>query len=272
MHDYSITFACYNSVEYTKQCVSSLVEAETPMDRVVVVDNGSHDGTRDYLAGESFGKVILNKANLGCGVAWNQGALEQQSDWTIVMNNDVLVTPQWAERLIDAAIHLNVKVVSPAMIEGPLDYDFQKFATKAEKRLAAIYRQGARHAVCLAVHKSVWADIGYFTPKPRLLGYEDTMFFNEMDKAGIQSAITGSVWFHHFGSITQDQMKKEKGLLLSQALGDRHNYKSLGLNWFERKRRRLKRKNMEALWRHSEIEKFDMTLHGVRHDSQFRWQ
>ncbi|MDG1225094.1 MAG: glycosyltransferase, partial [Burkholderiales bacterium] len=76
MHDYSITFACYNSVEYTKQCVSSLVEAETPMDRVVVVDNGSHDGTRDYLADESFGKVILNKANLGCGVAWNQGALE----------------------------------------------------------------------------------------------------------------------------------------------------------------------------------------------------
>jgi len=160
MHDYSITFACYNSVEYTKQCVSSLVEAKTPMDRVVVVDNGSHDGTRDYLADQSFGKVILNKANLGCGVAWNQGALEQQSDWTIVMNNDVLVTPQWAERLIDAAIKLNVKVISPAMIEGPLDYDFQKFATNAEKRLATIYRQGARHAVCLAVHKSVWADIG----------------------------------------------------------------------------------------------------------------
>ena len=72
-----------------------------------------------------------------------------------------------------------------------------------------------------------------------------------MDNAGIQSAITGSVWFHHFGSITQDQMKKEKGLLLSQALGDRNNYNSLGLHLFERISRRPKRKVVEASWRQS---------------------
>ncbi len=272
MHDYSITFACYNSVEYTKKCVDSLIQSGTPMDRVIVVDNGSHDGTRDYLKTQSFGGVILNKSNLGCGIAWNQGALEQQADWTIIMNNDVLVTKRWAERLIEAAQSLDVKVISPAMIEGPLDYDFQEFAQKAEVRMAAVSRMGAKHLVCLAVHKSVWADIGYFTPKPQLLGYEDTIFFHELEKAGIQTAITGAVWLHHFGSVTQDQMKKEKGLVASHALGDRKNYKTLGLNWFERKIRRFRRKNLESSWRRNEMKAFDMTTHGLRQNGNFVWR
>ena len=186
MHDYSITFACYNSVEYTKKCVNSLMASGTLMSRVVVVDNGSHDGTQNYLKTQPFGEVIFNKTNLGCGIAWNQGALAQQAEWTIIMNNDVLVTRGWAERLIESARELDVRVISPAMIEGPLDYDFQEFAEEAERRMSGVSRLGAKHAVCLAVHKSVWEDIGYFTPKPRLLGYEDTIFFNEL-KLGLKA-------------------------------------------------------------------------------------
>jgi GT2 family glycosyltransferase len=272
MHDYSITFACYNSVEYTKRCVNSLISSGTPMSRVIVVDNGSHDGTQNYLKTQPFGEVIFNKSNLGCGTAWNQGALAQQAEWTIIMNNDVVVTEGWAERLIESARELDVKVVSPAMIEGPLDYDFQEFAKEAERRMSAVSRLGAKHAVCLAVHKSVWEDIGYFTPKPRLLGYEDTIFFNELEKAGIQTAITGAVWFHHFGSVTQDQMKKEKGLAMSQALGERKNYKMLGMNWFERKIRRFRRKKSESLWRKTETQNFNMTVHGLRQSGDFVWR
>lgn len=48
-YDYALTFACYNSVHYTKTLVESLVQVGTPLDRVIVVDNGSTDETRDYL-------------------------------------------------------------------------------------------------------------------------------------------------------------------------------------------------------------------------------
>ena len=162
MHDYSITFACYNSLAYTKKCVNSLIASRTPMSRVIVVDNGSHDGTQAYLKAQPFGGVIFNTSNLGCGIAWNQGALVQQAEWTIIMNNDVLVTEDWAKRLIESALDLDVKVISPAMIEGPLDYDFQEFAKEAERGMSGVSRLGAKHAVCLAVHKSVWEDIGHY--------------------------------------------------------------------------------------------------------------
>ena len=46
----------------------------TPLDRLVVVDNQSTDGTRDYLSSLPLGARIFNQHNLGCGTAWNQGA------------------------------------------------------------------------------------------------------------------------------------------------------------------------------------------------------
>ncbi|MEL0070014.1 MAG: glycosyltransferase, partial [Betaproteobacteria bacterium] len=49
MSNYTITFACYNSLDYTKKCVESLLRANISLDRVVVVDNDSTDATFEYL-------------------------------------------------------------------------------------------------------------------------------------------------------------------------------------------------------------------------------
>lgn len=268
---YSLTFACYNSVEYTKLCIESMVKHGTPLDRLIAVDNCSTDDTRNYLQTLPLGGRIFNNANLGCGVAWNQGILALQSEWTIVMNNDVLVSPNWVEELISTAEKIGAKIISPALIEGPLDYDFDLFEEDASKRMKETHRIGARHAVCLAVHHSVWMDIGYFQAVPKLLGYEDTLFFNEARKANIRTAMTGASWLHHYGSITQTAMKMERGMKQKDALGYRYNYKLLNQSWFERKLSRAKRKKQEKGWRDTEIQAHGMSIHGIRENGQFRW-
>jgi len=268
---YSLTFACYNSVEYTKLCVDSMIAHGTPLDRLVVVDNGSKDETRDYLSTLPLGGRIFNTQNLGCGVAWNQGALHLQSEWTIVMNNDVLVSPNWIENLIGAAESQNLKIVSPALIEGKLDYDFAAFEKDAQAKMKNIHRIGARHAVCLAIHESVWMDIGYFQPVPKLLGYEDTMFFHEAKKANLKMAMTGASWLHHYGSITQTAMKLERGLKENQNLPYRYNYRLLNQSWLERKLGKMHRKKQERIWRDKEVENFGISMHGIRENSGFRW-
>jgi GT2 family glycosyltransferase len=269
---YSLTFACYNSVKYTKLCVDSMIKHGTPLDRLIAVDNGSTDETRDYLQTLPLGGRIFNHANLGCGVAWNQGALAQQAEWTIVMNNDVLVSPNWIENLINTAEKLDAKIISPALIEGSLDYDFDLFEKDASKRMANTHRIGARHAVCLAIHESVWMDIGYFQPVPKLLGYEDTLFFNEAKKANIKMAMTGSSWLHHYGSITQTAMKLERGLKEKDGLGYRYNYKLLNQTWLERKLNKAAKKKQEKNWAESELKEFGMTIHGIRENQGFKWQ
>ncbi len=269
--DYAITFACYNQVEYTRQCVDSMIKHGVDLSRVVAVDNGSTDETRSYLETLPLGGRIYNKANLGCGVAWNQGALALQAEWTIIINNDVLVSHGWIEDLINAAEQNGLKIISPSLIEGPLDYDFDVFAIESSTKMKNALRVGDRHAVCLAVHKSVWLEIGYFQPIPKLLGYEDTMFFHEVDKAGIRIGMTGGSWLHHYGSITQSAMKQERGLSEKDGLGYRYNYRLLQQSWLDRKLKKIRRIRQQKLWCEQEIAQFGMSMHGIRERGGFSW-
>lgn len=271
-HRYAITFACYNALVYTKLCIDSLVKSGTPLDRVIVVDNHSSDGTLDFLQSLPLGGVIANRENQGCGVAWNQGILALQAEWTIIMNNDVVVSSQWIEKLISAAEIHGLKIISPALIEGPLDYDFDTFEQNASTKMVGCLRLDDPHAVCMAVHRSVWQEVGYFRATPKLIGFEDTIFFHEARRAGIIGATSGAAWLHHFGSITLSLLKVERGLLQKDALGDRHNYRLLQQSWWERKLRKRALVRQRKLASQRELDKFGMTLHGIRDNQTFVWR
>lgn len=268
---YAITFACYNQVDYTRQCIESMQRSQTPLDRLVVVDNASSDQTREYLSGLALGRVIHNRCNLGCGVAWNQGALELQADWTIVMNNDVIVSDGWVNNLIEAGTRNNLDIVSPAMIEGKLDYDFEDLARRASRSMKDALRPDWPHAVCLAIHKRVWQDVGYFRATPKLLGYEDTLFFHEARLAGMRMATTGASWIHHFGSITQSAMKRERGLREKDDLGQRYNHRLLQQSWLNRKLDKLRTKRRLSQWRKDEMATYGMTLWGNSSNGKLIW-
>jgi GT2 family glycosyltransferase len=273
-NSYAITFACYNQVEYTRQCIDSMMRHGTPLDRLIVIDNGSKDGTREYLQTLPLGGRIYNHENLGCGVAWNQGALALQADWTIIMNNDVLVSANWIENLIGAAVENNASVISPSMIEGNLGYDFEAFSSNASKNMKSAIRNGWCHAVCLAVHKSVWLNIGYFQPIPKLLGYEDAMFFNEMSKAKIPNATTGGSWLHHYGSITQSAMKRERGLREKDDLAAyayRNKHRLIQESWITRKINKLTRNRQLRAWRDEELSAYGMTMQGRCNGTLLEW-
>jgi GT2 family glycosyltransferase len=269
---YAVTFACYNQADYTRQCVESMIKHGLDLSRLVIVDNFSTDNTREYLQTLPLGGLILNAANLGCGVAWNQGALALQAEWTIVMNNDVLVSANWLENLITVAEQNQLKIISPSLIEGSLDYDFTAFADQASAKMQTALRLGGRHAVCLAIHNSVWQEIGYFQPIPKLLGYEDTLFFYEVEKAGIPCAITGASWLHHYGSVTLTAMKLERGLSANQGLGYRYNYRLLNQHWLTRKLKKMQSLRLAGQWRDDEFSRYAMTMHGVRDNGEFNWQ
>lgn len=270
--NYSITFACYNQLEYTQECVNSLVRHGFDLSRAAVVDNASHDGTSEYLASLPLGAHISNRKNMGCGVAWNQGALALQAEWTVVMNNDVVVSKGWLDNLIASATTHGLLVVSPAMIEGTKDYDFDTFAADAGLRMQHVVRRGARHAVCMAIHQSVWDKVGYFRATPSLWGFEDTIFFHELDRAGIPCGIVGSSWLHHYGSITLSAIKRERGLKQSDGLSSRRTYRVLGMSFLERKWKRFQTKRRNRLWRENELARYDIALHGERVDGQFVWR
>jgi GT2 family glycosyltransferase len=271
MKSVSITFACLNQADYTAKLLTSLEKANISPSLITAVDNASTDHTREILRSAGVG-TICNKSNLGCGVAWNQGILDRQSEWTVVMNNDVVVHQNWLNNLITGAESSNLLIASPAMIEGPLTYDFDQIAALNSEKLKHYVRRQSVHAVCMAIHHSVFQKIGFFQPKPSLLGFEDTLFFHEASKAEIPVGIVGDSWIHHFGSITQKWLKEELGIPQQQGLGDRNNKRLLSESWLERKLRQIRKKRLNRRAYNSEMESFGVTVHGLsQEDGTVEW-
>lgn len=270
--NYAITFACYNQLDYTQQFVASLDRDEVDFSRIVAVDNGSTDGTRDWLQQQGFGAVILNERNLGCGAAWNQGALALQSRWTVVMNNDVVCAKGWLRNLLAAAEVNQLHIASPAMVEGALNYDFVDWVQKAQATMGGYLRQGAPHAVCMAIRDDVWQEIGYFMPVPKLLGYEDAIFFQRATEAGFSTATTATSWLHHYGMITQKALKLEKALDQRDSLGNRNLMRFyMNQTWVARKLARFQRRRLLATTRAHELATYGMTVHAINRDVEQAW-
>jgi len=269
--DYSVTFATLNCLDYTRQCLDSLERSGTPLERIVVVDNCSTDGTQDYLASKSLGKVVLNKQNLSCGAAWNQGIFGFQTEWTIVMNNDIVVTKDFAEKLIGYAVKNNLRLVSPARVDGLLNYEFDDFAANSQKKMDLVVRSFSSNAVCMCIHWSLFQEIGFFRSHPALLGFEDTIFFNDLRHSKLPHATTGSVWIHHFGSVTQEHMKMVLGIAPQHELVRVNDRKLLHQSWPERKMQQYRRKASHRQWRRDELQNYGMTLHAARPEDTFIW-
>lgn len=271
LEDYSITFATLNCLDFTKKCIDSLVNSGTELSKIVAVDNGSTDGTQDYLRSIKLGGAILNRQNLSCGAAWNQGILANQSEWTIVMNNDIVVPFGFAKRLIQFAIDNQLKLVSPARIDGVMDYDYQIFHRDAETKMSEVLRLGSSSAICMCIHWSLFEKIGFFRADPNLLGFEDGLFYNEMRKAKIAHATTGKVWIHHFGSVTQDHMKIVLGIPYDDVLVEVNDRKLYAQSWIQRKLYRLELQRAHRNWKNEELSTHNMTLHGTRENNEFIW-
>ncbi len=271
--DYTITFACYNQLDYTQQFIASLDRAEVDFSRIVAVDNGSTDGTREWLQTQGFGQVVLNSRNLGCGAAWNQGALAIQSKWTVVMNNDVVCAKGWLSNLLASAEQHQLQIASPAMVEGELDYNLEAWAQQASLKMQGHCRLGAPHAVCMAIREDVWSDIGYFMPVPKLLGYEDGIFFQRAFESNLKTGTVGDAWLHHYGMTTQKALKLEKKMNERDSLGNRSLMNLyMGQTWWGRKRARFERSRHRDSAVAHELNVYGQTVHGLNRQTGQMWE
>jgi N-acetylglucosaminyl-diphospho-decaprenol L-rhamnosyltransferase len=262
----------FNQLHYTRGCLESLTKSGVKNPDIIVVDNASTDGTGQYLASQPGLQVVSNTTNLGCSAAWNQGIqAASPATWTIVMNNDVLVGPVFREGLVRFAEAGGWDIVSPAMSEGELDYDFGAFSGDFLKKMRAVRRPGLASGVCFMVHRRVFEKIGTFDPKLGQAGYEDEDFFRRASVAGLRLATTGSAWLHHFGSVTQKSVKAKMGVQDSTRLGNRNYFrKKHGLNWLRRRTERLQERLRNRFWRWNEYRQHGLTLHMVREAGQWR--
>jgi glycosyltransferase involved in cell wall biosynthesis len=104
----SVVIPCWNQLEFTRKCLAALFRRTGPSWELIVVNNGSTDGTADYLAGVQDVSpvpvtVIANSTNRGFPAAINQGLQYARGEYLVLLNNDVVVTEGWLQQLIALA-------------------------------------------------------------------------------------------------------------------------------------------------------------------------
>jgi N-acetylglucosaminyl-diphospho-decaprenol L-rhamnosyltransferase len=265
---YSVVIPVFNQLKYTDQCVESLISRGVRPENILIIDNGSSDGTLRWLEAHPEFRQLRNRTNLGCGCAWTQGmVMSPDAEWVILLNNDVLAGPDAIGALLRAAEREKLGVASPALIEGPNDYDFNVFSGEYLGKMSGLVRRRKFHGVCFAVHRSVIEEIGFPDTDRRLGGYEDIEYLYRCRSAGIQTGCVGDSVFHHFGSITQKAIKQNTG---QKSLGDRRCFRSkTGSKWLTRKLDKFHARSVIQKLVKDELRKSGYTMHMVRRDGEW---
>lgn len=199
----------YNGMKWLDRCLGSLRSSTMPSD-VIVIDNGSTDGTREHIK-TSYPEVELHcsEDNLGFGRANNVGlqkALDEGYDYVYLLNQDAWVYPDTYERLVGAMHEApEYGIVSPMQLTAAGDKLDPRFAKRCPVEAEDEWRSngsGQLHIVkfVMAAHWMISREClkrtGGFSPAFTHYGEDDNMIHRAMYH-GFKCGILSSAYAVH---------------------------------------------------------------------------
>ena len=93
----------YNRLELLKRVITALKSQTVPVDKIIVVNNGATDGTKEWLDSQEF-LITIHQENVGGAGGFYRGikeAMTTETDWIWCMDDDVFPTSKCLEKLIN---------------------------------------------------------------------------------------------------------------------------------------------------------------------------
>lgn len=229
----SLVILTFNQWDVTEECLASIKRHTPEPYELIVVDNGSTDGTPQRLmeraAEDGRYRLVLNPENRGYAAGCNQGMHQACGSYIVLLNNDVIVTPEWLTGLLEC--HASDPL---AGIVGPLTNNASGIQVVSDPdyadsgELDAFARQfrvqhrfrkvNSRRIVgfCMLFSRSLTDKIGLLDEQFGTGNYEDDDFCIRSAVAGHQNMIAADVYIHHHGSISFRANRIDYGSALSK--------------------------------------------------------
>jgi GT2 family glycosyltransferase len=195
---------------------------------VILVDDCSTDGTREWLQGlgEPY-QVLLNERNVGFGATTNRGAAAARGKILAFLNNDLVLQPGWLGPML-SALHLlgrRVGLVGNVQIDaasGEVDHAGIAINAKGKPEhirtlptpLSLFLRPErtvfAVTGACVVVRADIWRRLGGFD-ETYVNGCEDVDFCLRARAAGLRSVVAlRSRVLHHVSSSPGRKLRDEE--------------------------------------------------------------
>lgn len=146
----SIVILCWNDLKVIGDCLESIYGGTHAIDfEVIVSDNGSTDGSIEFLRGTyPAARILENRANLGFAGGNNAGIRASRGEYILILNPDTIVAEGALDRLVDFAdAHreaggFGCRVVNP---DGSYQISARPFPTIWRYWLRALWLQRLAH-------------------------------------------------------------------------------------------------------------------------------
>jgi GT2 family glycosyltransferase len=211
----NIVIVTYNRLHYTKQCISSLIALTNEANfKITVVDNGSIDGTEEYLKllhkNKSIDNLALLGKNWGIAKGCNYGWLkEPDASYFIKLDNDMItLKSEWLRDLITVADNDKTLGCLGYSVEGIYPVTYQ--INDVDVRIKLVGNLGG---ACLMIPKSTELLLGHFCEDFELYGAEDGDYGFRVVTQGLKNAYIGtetSTTFYHLGETNSGDMTDQE--------------------------------------------------------------
>ncbi len=224
----SVVTLTHNKLEYTRRCLTSLLATAYSPWELVVVDNGSTDGTREWLGtlkadGARAGvavSTVLNDDNIGCSTARNQGIEAAGGALLTFVDNDIaLRSVNWLEAMAHRLTEDDsLGIVGPKIVYPFPPYDIQ-CAGAAISRTGRVQFRGRGEprddprfnreedvqcliSACFMLKREVVDRCGGFDEAFNPVEFEDFDLCYRARSEGYRVLYLPSVEMYHFESVT----------------------------------------------------------------------
>jgi GT2 family glycosyltransferase len=251
-----IVIKSWNAAKYTVLAVDSIRRSTKIPHRIFIIDNGSNKRNLSLLKTIRNVHIVGLDKNYGPGIAAVRGFEKTESNWVVLMDNDVVVQKAWLEKIQNYFNDSKVGLVSPLRISSFFNYpNYESSSRLMWEKVKKAYSQpdtqlskylsgfnsledfrsayvswnnitndniiappGFVSSSCVVINRRIVSECGGIAlPIFKKYGGEDVDLCWRLGKAGYKIIRTKDIYVHHFEHISINENKLEKEKLLKES-------------------------------------------------------